>query len=57
MSQPIQKVNGDLERQVQILKEYALDTGVRKERISIFTDVGSRLNDRRKGLWKMMHAA
>ena len=56
VSQPIQKANGDLERQVQVLKEYAINSGVEKEKISVFTDVGSGLNDRRKGLWKMMHA-
>jgi predicted site-specific integrase-resolvase len=55
VSQPIQKTNGDLDRQVELVKDEASKRDLCVARI--YTDVASGLNDKRRGLWKMCHEA
>lgn len=47
-----QKERGDLERQIAVLKEYVLFKN--PVNLEIITDVGSGLNDNRKGLIKLL---
>ncbi|MHA1821873.1 MAG: IS607 family transposase [Promethearchaeota archaeon] len=55
VSQPIQKQNGDLDRQLDRLRQQGGEDGFRS--IYEYKDVGSGLNDKRRGLWKMLHDA
>ena len=50
-----QNKRGDLERQIKVLKAHAL-----KEKLSVYRtykDVGSGLNTKRKGLWRLLRDA
>lgn len=55
VSQPIQKANGDLDRQVELVKDEASKRDLYVS--GVYTDVASGLNDKRRGLWKMCHDA
>lgn len=55
VSQPIQKSNGDLGRQVDLVRDVASGRNLAVSRV--YTDVASGLNDKRRGLWKMCRDA
>ena len=55
VSQPIQKVHGDLQRQIERLEKHAEENN--RKVIKCYKDVASGLNAKRRGLWKMMHDA
>jgi predicted site-specific integrase-resolvase len=55
VSQPIQKVHGDLQRQIERLERHAEENN--KKLVKCYKDVASGLNAKRRGLWKMMHDA
>ena len=55
VSQPIQKKNGDLERQVDVIRRKIAELG--KEPEGIYTDVASGMNPNRKGLLKLFSDA
>ena len=50
-----QKKSGDLKRQLESLERYSLEKGYRVKRV--YSDVGSGLNDKRKGLLKLLKDA
>jgi putative resolvase len=47
-----QSKRGDLNRQVELLKKYARENGLKL--IKIYKDIGSGLNTNRKGLWSLI---
>ena len=50
-----QHKRGDLERQIQVLKNYAQTNHL--EIYNVYKDIGSGLNTKRKGLWRLLRDA
>lgn len=50
-----QKKSGDLKRQLQSLEQFSVENGYHVKKI--YSDVGSGLNDKRKGLLKLLKDA
>jgi len=50
-----QNKRGDLDRQIAVLKQYASDNFLNVYKV--YKDVGSGLNTKRKGLWRMLRDA
>ncbi|TFF89868.1 MAG: IS607 family transposase [Promethearchaeota archaeon] len=50
-----QNKRGDLDRQIAVLKQYASDNFLTV--YNVYKDVGSGLNTKRKGLWRMLRDA
>ena len=55
MSSSQQKKSGDLKRQLQSLERFSRENGYHVKKI--YSDVGSGLNDKRKGLLKLLKDA